>query len=207
MNLFLFLTEIETKMPFNLLPSLLLTLFAVGYTPGPANIYALTCILNYGREKALKAWFGLISGFSVAVFTAAIAAHLAGMALGEYAIWIKYVGVAYIFYLAWKTFKASISEKESVPCSFMNGFLVAVTNAKMIVFDLTIFSSFVLPYSNRFIDLLPVVGLLYFAGPCANMVWMLAGSVLKPFVAQHQKTVDIVMAIALLVSAMMVIIG
>ena len=38
-------------MPIELLPSLLLSLIAVGYTPGPANIYSLSCVLTYGRKR------------------------------------------------------------------------------------------------------------------------------------------------------------
>ena len=55
-----------------------------------------------------------------------------------------------------------------------------MTNAKIILFDLTVYSSFVLPYSSRFIDLLPVAALLLIAGPGANMVWLLAGNLLRP---------------------------
>lgn len=191
-------------MPISLLPSLLLSILAVGYTPGPANIYSLSCALTHGRRKALKAWTGLLCGFCIAVIIAAAAAHFAGTALGEYVHWLKYIGAAYILYLAWKTFKASISTTQEVPCSFIQGMTVQLTNAKMILFDLTVFSSFVLPYSERFIDLLPVAALLLIAGPGGNLVWLLAGSVLRPMVEKHQRAVDIVMALALAACAAMI---
>ena len=54
-------------MPYTLLPTLLLQMLIVGYTPGPANIYSLAMSLRYGRKKSLTMWLGLLTGFSVAV--------------------------------------------------------------------------------------------------------------------------------------------
>lgn len=192
-------------MPINLLPSLLISLFAVGYTPGPANIFALSCAMTHGRKKAMKAWLGLLCGFCVAALIAAVAVHLVGMAIGPYISFVKYLGAAYILYLAWKTYKASITDRKDVSCSFWDGFMVQLTNAKMILFDLTVYSTFVLPYSDRFIDLLPVAALLLIAGPGANLLWLVAGSALKPLVTKNQRTVDVTMALALVACAAMIL--
>lgn len=192
-------------MPINLLPSLLISLFAVGYTPGPANIFALSCAMTHGRKKAMKAWLGLLCGFSVAALIAAVAVHLVGMAIGPYISFVKYLGAAYILYLAWKTYKASITDRKNVSCSFWDGFMVQLTNAKMILFDLTVYSTFVLPYSDRFIDLLPVAALLLIAGPGANLLWLVAGSALKPLVTKNQRMVDVTMALALVACAAMIL--
>lgn len=192
-------------MPINLLPSLLISLFAVGYTPGPANIFALSCAMTHGRKKAMKAWLGLLCGFSVAALIAAVAVHLVGMAIGPYISFVKYLGAAYILYLAWKTYKASITDRKDVSCSFWDGFMVQLTNAKMILFDLTVYSTFVLPYSDRFIDLLPVAALLLIAGPGANLLWLVAGSALKPLVTKNQRMVDVTMALALVACAAMIL--
>ena len=89
--------------------------------------------------------------------------------------------------------------------TFSSGFIVQLTNAKIILFDLSCYSVFVLPYSQRFIDLLPVTALLLLAGPGANLVWLLAGGAIKPFVSRYAATVSIVMAIALLVCAVMML--
>lgn len=192
-------------MPFHLLPSLLLSLFAVGYAPGPANIYALSCSLVYGRRKSMVAWAGLLCGFITASLIAAVAAHFAGMAMKEYVPYIKYIGAAYILYLAWKTSRASISREGNMPCTFKDGFFVQLTNAKMILFDLTVYSTFVLPYSEKFVDLLPVAALLLIAGPGSNLAWLLAGSILSRFVARHQRAFDVGIAVALVACAAMIL--
>ena len=188
-------------MPLEQLPALLIAILAVGYTPGPANIYAMSCSLRYGCRASMRMWCGLLCGFLTAALLAAAAAHLAGMAFTEYVPYLRYLAAAYIIYLAWKTYRAGISSEGDTQPTFASGFVVQLTNAKIILFDLSCYSAFVLPYSQRFLDLLPVTALLILAGPGANLVWLLAGVVIKPFVYRYAKTVSVVMAVALLLCA------
>ena len=192
-------------MPIEQLPALLIAILAVGYTPGPANIYAMSCSLRYGCRASMRMWCGLLCGFLTAALLAAAAAHLAGMAFREYVPYLRYLAAAYIIYLAWKTYRAGISSEGDTQPTFASGFVVQLTNAKIILFDLSCYSAFVLPYSQRFLDLLPVTALLILAGPGANLVWLLAGGAIKPFVYRYAKTVSAVMAVALLLCAVMMV--
>ncbi len=154
----------------------------------------------------MKMWYGLLAGFITAALLAAVLAHFAGIALGFYVAYVKYIGAAYILYLAWKTYKASSgSTKKDTDCSFASGFIVQLTNVKMILFDITAYSTLVLPYSNRFVDLLPVAALLLIAGPGANLLWLVVGSSLSKILIKHQKTVNIIMALALFACAVMIV--
>ena len=192
-------------MPLEQLPALLLAILAVGYTPGPANIYAMSCSLRYGWRASMRMWCGLLCGFLIAALLAAAAAHLAGVAFKEYVPYLRYLAAAYIIYLAWKTYRAGISPEGYATPTFSSGFIVQLTNAKIILFDLSCYSAFVLPYSQRFIDLLPVVALLILAGPGANLVWLLAGGAIKPFVSRYARAVSILMAAALVICAVMML--
>ena len=192
-------------MPIEQLPALLIAILAVGYTPGPANIYAMSCSLRYGCRASMRMWCGLLCGFLTAALLAAAAAHLAGMAFREYVPYLRYLAAAYIIYLAWKTYRAGISSEGDTQPTFASGFVVQLTNAKIILFDLSCYSAFVLPYSQRFLDLLHVTALLILAGPGANLVWLLAGGAIKPFVYRFVKTVSVVMAVALLLCALMMV--
>ena len=89
-------------MPYSLLPTLLLQILVVGYTPGPANIYSLAMSLRYGRKQSMVIWLGLLTGFSIAVTLMAVLTHFIGMAFGEYVGFLKYLGAAYIVYLAYR---------------------------------------------------------------------------------------------------------
>ncbi len=195
-------------MPQSLLPTLLLQILLIGYTPGPANIYSLTMSLKYPRRTALTMWTGLFTGFSIAACIMAVLTHLIGMAFGDYVVYLKYLGAAYLIYLAYKIYTSRHSESETnKDCSFTSGMIVQMTNAKMLLFELTAFSTFVLPYSNQLSDLLEVAAWLLIAGPGANLVWLLAGSYLRKFFANYGRQVDIFSAIALLLCAIYIIVN
>ncbi len=91
-------------MPSYLLPTLLLQILIVGYTPGPANIYSMAVSLRHGRKESLVMWLGLLTGFSIAVTVMAVLTHFIGIAFGEYVVYLKYIGAAYIMYLAYKIY-------------------------------------------------------------------------------------------------------
>lgn len=195
------------NMPLSLLPSLLFAILAVGYSPGPANLYSLACCLKFGRRKALKMWRGLLTGFTIAVIVMALLTYLLGEVMGVYVLYMKYLGAAYILWLAWKMWQFSgQNNPEAQKCTFTSGMIVQLTNAKMLLFDLTAFSVYVLPYSNKLTDLLIVAALLLLAGPGANLAWLYAGAYLRRFFAKYQKQVDIVMAILLVLCAVYIVI-
>ncbi|MCR5004181.1 MAG: LysE family transporter [Bacteroidales bacterium] len=191
-------------MPTSILPTLIFSLFAVGFSPGPANIFAMSCALENSRKQAMKAWVGMVCGFLTMAFIAAVSVHLAENALEHYIKYIKYIGAAYLLYMAWQTYKGAMKEDTSTLCTFWNGFIVQLTNAKMILFDLTVFTSFVLPYSNKFSDLMIAILWLLIPGPMANFTWIIIGSVLQKFVSKYQKTINIALALMLVGCAIMI---
>ena len=201
-----------------LMPALLTQLLLVGFTPGPANIFALSVSIRYGRKAAMRVWYGMLTGFTIAAVIAAAMAHALGSMLGSYVAYIKYLGAAYILYLAYRTLRSTgIRDEEDQACTFISGMLVQLTNAKMIVFGMMAFNMFVLPYSNRFSDLLVnmfvlpysnrfsdllvLVLFLEIAGPGANLAWLLAGGFLSRFFKDYRRQNSIVMAVLLALCA------
>ena len=66
---------------------------------------------------------------------------------------------------------------------------------------LTAMTSYVLPYTRSFWDLLAVGLFMPFTGPIANLLWLFAGASLQKLFEHHRKAVDIVMAAALTLCA------
>lgn len=193
-------------MPIEKLPSLLALILAIGYSPGPANIFSLMCSMKNGRKAALRMWLGLLVGFTIAALILTLATHCIGEAMGQYVKYIKYAGAAYILYLAWKTYSASGEQQRSTRgCSFLSGMVVQLTNAKILLFELMVFSTFVLPYSDSLTDLLSVAVLLELAGPGANLVWLLMGGFLHRVFSKHQRKMEIAMALCLAACAIAIV--
>ena len=195
-------------MPCALFPTFLLQMLIVGYTPGPANIYSLAMSLRHGRRTSLAMWLGLLTGFCLAVSIMAVLTYLIGLSIGTYVGYLRYAGAAYLVYLAYKIYNRSgKADGNNADCTFLNGMLVQLTNAKMLLFDLSAFSTFVLPYSNRLADLLEVSAWLILAGPGGNLVWLLAGSFLRRFFTDYGRLIDVVSAIALIGCAVWIVVS
>jgi len=193
-------------MPLNQLPAFLLSIVLVGYSPGPCNVFALATVLRHGRREALRVWFGMLAGYVLVGVGLMLLAHYAGVAFGAYVKYLKYAGAAYVAHLACRIFRTRGSDfSDGRGCTFANGFVLQLVNAKMMVYELTAYSTFALPYSERLVDLVPVFLALILAGPGGNLVWLLCGSRLHHALTRHRALTDTVMALALVACAVMIL--
>ena len=105
-------------------------------------------------------------------------------------------------------YRSSGKAKESdKTCTFLSGMIVQFTNAKIILFDLMAYTTFVLPYSNRLSDLLIVTALLEIAGPGANLVYLFAGGKLHNCFNRYPRLIDTVMALLLAACAVYILLS
>lgn len=127
-------------------------------TPGPNMLHILARSVDYGVRRSLAAMAGCLSAL-VAVLTAS-AAGLTTLLLavpGAFDV-LRYGGVAYLLYLgvrAWRDGKAPVdggempTPREFVTLSrmqlFRGGFLISVSNPKLILFAAAFLPQFVDP--------------------------------------------------------------
>jgi len=141
------------------------TAAAVGLslTPGPNGLLSLTCGIRFGVHRTVFAVCGGVIGFLLL-----IAASLAGMgallAASETAFTIaKWLGAIYLVYLGIKTWRARPPEvgaaapdgieNGAAPLKlFTQGFLVATTNPKAMIFFAAFLPQFMTPDAPWFIQ-------------------------------------------------------
>jgi threonine/homoserine/homoserine lactone efflux protein len=128
----------------------LLTSMIVILLPGPGVLYTLAYGLSKGWRASILATFGCTLGIipSIAASVVGLAALLHTSAVAFQVI--KYLGVAYLFYMAWGTLRSGgalqIAEKEAtVPPTkiVINGFLLNILNPKLSIFFLAFLPQFV----------------------------------------------------------------
>ena len=190
-------------MPTSLIPSFLLFCYVGAITPGPANICSLSAALRYGKKAALVQWRGIFVGFACVSLASVVVTWLLGTALSQYVGFLSWIGAAYILWMAWHTLRSSGIQADNDPAkpSFRNGLFLQLTNVKIMICCLTAMTSYVLPHTNSFWSLLAVGLFMPFTGPIANLLWLFAGASLQKLFENHRRTVDIVMAIALVLCA------
>ena len=127
----------------------LLTTFIVVATPGTGVLYTLAAGLSRGARASVIAAIGCTLGIlphMVAAITGLAALlHTSALAFEV----LKYLGVAYLLFLAWRTLrdKDSLSVEEAAPIAPMkvitSGILINILNPKLTIFFFAFLPQFV----------------------------------------------------------------
>lgn len=143
----------------------LITSLAVIFLPGTGVLYTLAWGLGRGWQASILAAFGCTLGI-----TPHIAASIAGLAALLHASTllfqtIKYLGVAYLLYMAWMVLRDDGplqigAQNSDTPAAriITNGFLINILNPKLSLFFLAFLPQFVPPDHAA-----PAVTMLYLA--------------------------------------------
>lgn len=124
---------------------------ALALAPGPDNIFVLTQSAIQGRVAGFLVTLGLCTGLLVhtAAVTLGVAAVFATSAVAFNTL--KFLGAAYLAFLAWQAFRAGTSEiqKGRVAISgrrlYARGIVMNVTNPKVAIFFLAFLPQFADP--------------------------------------------------------------
>ncbi|WP_312489329.1 LysE family translocator [Sphingomonas sp.] len=129
--------------------------FLLSGTPGPNMLHILTRSVDMGLKRSVAAMAGCLS--AVVLVLAASAAGLTTLLLalpGAFEV-IRYAGVAYLLYLGIKAWRADIAPLDvgegALPRSvsrtalFRGGFLIGISNPKLILFAVAFLPQFINP--------------------------------------------------------------
>jgi cysteine/O-acetylserine efflux protein len=170
------------------------------FTPGPNNISSAAMGTLHGFKSTWNYLLGITGGFFMVMLICALASASLLNIFPGLEIVLRYVGAAYTLYLAYGILKASYTfETENVkPLTFMNGLLLQVLNPKLIVYGLTLFSTFFAPIASQPIQLIVTVFLLTLLSLCSTSLWASSGTLIKRYM--HHPRVKLVVNIGLSLS-------
>lgn len=194
-------------MPFQFFCEMTLTACLTVWSPGPNNIMLLSTASKYGIRKNMKFMAGIWTGsLSLMILCGLLCRTLSDLIPGIAPV-MKCVGALYLLYLAYQTFRRlPPGEKDSdQEPSYVSGIVLQLVNVKIIIYGLTMFSSFILPYVSVPMALLGFSVYLMVLGAIGNLIWAFAGNVLKQFYGRHYKFMNLVMALLLVWCAARVI--
>jgi len=183
------------NMPAAVISAFLAFTFITAFTPGPNNILALSSGSRYGFRGSAVIVAGICTGFfCVMILCGVTAFSLSALSDGLITI-MKYIGCAYIIWLAWKIATASTTDTDSgqAKTGFLSAFILQFVNIKIIIYGLAAFSGFVLPYYDSYMAIIWFILLLTLIGSAGVLTWALVGSALQRFFAQHARKANVAM--------------
>jgi len=185
--------------------SFLIYCIIVTVTPGPTNIAILSTVNNFGTKKAMEYTYGATSAFGLLLVISAMLNTVLIAVIPKILHIMQIIGCLYILYLACKIYKMDTSKSTvKQTATFMSGFLMQFVNPKVVLFTMTVIPSFVMPYYSALPTLVIFAICITIIGFMAFITWILFGTIFKEFLQKHQKTVNIIMALFLVYSAIMV---
>jgi len=125
---------------------------ALNLTPGADMMFCFGQGLRAGPKPAIAASAGISAGSLIHVLVAGLGLGAAGAAMPWRFDAIRWLGVAYLLYLAWGAIRngavAADALQRPVKYAFRDGFLVNLTNPKVILFVLAFIPQFVNPQAG-----------------------------------------------------------
>ncbi len=122
-------------------------------SPGPNMIYLISRSLSQGKKAGVVSLIGVMCGFLFHILMVSFGLTAILFAVPYAFIVVKFLGVGYLLYLAYKTvtsenkiFDAEQNLKTDKPLKLFNiGLMTNVLNPKMAVFYLSFFPQFIVP--------------------------------------------------------------
>lgn len=181
--------------------------FAVTFSPGPNNIISMSNASKKGFKETLPFILGVFSGFILIMLVASYFNLMLANIAPQIEGFMKYVGAAYMGYLALKILGISFTKKnktESTINTFKTGFLMQFLNPKVILYGLTITSSFVVPYFHG-VELFALSFGLALIAFTATSFWALFGTLLNQLLSKYNRQFNFFMAGLLIYSALKIL--
>ena len=176
-------------------------------TPGPNNLMSLYSVSSEGWAGGLKLISGIFTGCVSLMLTVLFFCHQLNEYVPEVANYLKYVGATYIVWLAVRiaTSKPGTSLERDI--NFKSGFILAITNIKMLLYFITLFTVYILPSGASLYEL-SIHGTLIISLSAANwFIWGAVGGLLHKIITQYYRPFNISMGIILLWCAVRIIIN
>ena len=122
-------------------------------TPGPNMIYLISRSICQGRKAGVTSLVGVVAGFFVHMFAAAVGLTAVFLAVPMAYEALKWAGALYLLWMAWQAVKpgarSPFEAQELAPDSssklVLMGFMTSVLNPKVAVFYLSVFPQFISP--------------------------------------------------------------
>ncbi|MFC2042916.1 LysE family translocator [Chloroflexota bacterium] len=170
------------------------------FTPGPNNISSASMGILYGYKKTLGYLSGIVTGFFLVMLLCGLISKTLLYVFPSFESILRIIGALYILWLAWHTLIASYSfnEEDQNLLGFSNGFLLQLLNPKVIVYGLTLYSTFLgnMVTSPLYLFLSAVV--LAGVGFAAISTWTFFGAVIRIYLNQPMVKQGLNIALSLL---------
>jgi len=187
----------------DLLTILLVTLLPIIASPGPANILYAASASSFGIKKTIPFWLSTNITSLFQTLAIGLGLNLIMQIYPLIIVVLKYIGVLFLLYLAYKFSKLSVNaEKKIEVLTFRDGVIIEILNMKFLLIPSLMFSQFYTP-SDGYVKIFILSFTLLLITLTTSMIWMLGGNSLASFVSdgKMQKYQGVFFSLLLFITA------
>jgi cysteine/O-acetylserine efflux protein len=182
------------------------------FTPGPNNVSASALGLRLGYRRSLPYLLGITGGFLAIMLASGLLTEFLTRNYALIAPFLRWIGALYIAWLAVSLFLPSRAGEGGAASGregFAGGLLLQVANPKVILYGVTIYTSFPTLLTGSGWRTLGSASFLAGVGFCAVSTWAAVGSALSRLFERppFRLAFNAVMALLLLYSAVSIALG
>lgn len=187
------------------LAAFLVYCIGMSFTPGPNNLMSLSVSQKVGFKQAAPFLWGLFFSFFIIDGAAYFCSATLQELIPQLETPFKALGSLYILYLTYKIVKpqSAAAEKEEKNIKsrlFISGFVLNLTNVKVMLFFLMGYMVFILPAFTSLVPRLLLGIVMCLLCSISNILWALAGAAFRHYFASHERSTSIVLGVLLLFS-------
>ncbi|MDA8486427.1 LysE family translocator [Pseudomonas resinovorans] len=193
-------------MSLELIFAFILFAFVTSVTPGPNNMMLLASGVNFGVRRSVPHMLGISLGFMVLVMAVGLGLSQVFRQFPELYIALRYIGAAYLLYLAWKIAgsgapDANNSEKRPKPFTFLQAAAFQWVNPKAWVMAIGAITTYT-PQENFVVNVVLIAALFALVNCPSVGLWTVAGSLMRRWLSEPRilRLFNIGMALLLVAS-------
>ncbi|MDT8284138.1 MAG: LysE family transporter [Thermovirgaceae bacterium] len=180
--------------------------FITTFTPGPNNISCAASAARWGLSRTWGYLFGIASGFFVLLTICGAFSGLLMSVLPWLQTYMRWVGAAYILWLAYGIARSDTSggiEGASSLRGFAKGFVLQFVNPKAILYGVTLYTAFLSPILARPLPVFISAVLFAVIGFSSILTWAVFGLGIERFLQSpmHRKIMNGCFALLLVYTA------
>jgi cysteine/O-acetylserine efflux protein len=156
------------------------------FTPGPNNISSASMGVLYGYRDTVAYLAGITTGFFFIMLLCAYVSSALLNFMPSFEPSLRIIGATYILWIAIGTARASyvFNSTDQSPMGFRKGFFLQTLNPKVIVYGLTLYSTFLSSSADNLLVLTVFAFLFALTAFCATSTWALGGAAIKKHLHQ-----------------------
>lgn len=186
---------------------LMIFLLIATFSPGPNNLISLHLAMQSNMMTVAKYITATFFGFLIVLSITGFGHLFLSDALPRLTHYVKYIGFAFILYLAYKILFHSqpITDDKPPSVTWKYGFTLQFINPKIWLAGLTTYSVYIFKYSDKPTTILLAALGMSVLGVLSQWSWALMGLVLKKYYNKYYKIINIIMALMLLYLAISIV--